>query len=759
MRRHLPKFPFFICVSAFIFLLTNTVKSQGTNRVDIGKSYANLSKLSTGGTFNPGDTIEIRVTVAVITQGSATTVDKVQVFDTVPANTTYIPNSLRLATNEGVTYKTFTDAVSADAGSITSGLYVLMNLGTGATNAAGGIITSNTSRPSFYSSHCITMACYRVKINAAIAYGDSISIGGKALYKITAPSSGPVTTVAFPTYKLLVFSNSGYCSNGLDVPVNSDSLGTFASGTSSNRASALNYTTTYVKQTLTTGQPNDYFYAIVQNSACDSSTNVNSTMPEGTPTKRVFGVWDICGDHTNAASTSFGNAPPGAAARGGYMVLVNASYLTDVAYQETLSGLCPSTYYEFSAWFRNICPRCGCDSTGKGSGAAGYITGPGNDSSGVHPNLNFEIDGLAYFSSGDIKYDRAAPWKKYGFTFLTKATQTTAQFIIRNNSPGGGGNDWAVDDIKVSHCGPSLKMNYAPIVTFCKGYNYPLLLADTVRYLYTNSYVKFKWQQSNIGGTIWTDMTGPGTSGTGAPTMVNGQWQYTTSLPWFYVTGADSGRYYRVLVATTSGNLSSATCAYTDGTTTMVKAITCGSTLTSNFTQFNGQIVSKNAYLTWAASTEDNLKSYEIERSTDGINFSYISAVNAKNISQAKYAYTDPDVLSNNNYYRIRIVDNNANYKYSNIILLNADLQFAVRTLLNPFKENISADVVIPTDGLISINVFNDKGQVIKSTKQLAKKGSNGIIISNLEKISSGMYFLSVEFNNEVIKRKLIKVN
>src|SRR5690606_18522016 len=103
------------------------------------------------------------------------------------------------------------------------------------------------------------------------------------------------------------------------------------------------------------------------------------------------------------------------------------------------------------------------------------------------PNLNFEVDGVAYYTTGDIKYDRGVPWKKYGFTFVTKPGQTTAQFAIRNNSPGGGGNDWALDDIKIAHCGPDLKMNYHPYVIGCREQSFPVTLSDTIRFVY-NSY-------------------------------------------------------------------------------------------------------------------------------------------------------------------------------------------------------------------------------------------------------------------------------
>ncbi len=730
--------------------------SQGTNRVDVGKSFANISKLSTGGTFNPGDTIEVRVTIAVITQTTYTAIDSVQVFDNVPAKTTYITGSLRVATNQGLTYKgPFTESADGDQASNVAG-NIMINLGKNANGTMGGRIRSDTSKPSFYNSHCIMMACYRVRINPTAVYGDTIFIGGSIKYKIATPATGWINT-AFPIYKIKLLQNNGYCSNGSGISAASDSAGTFASGKSQNRVAALAFATTYVKQNISTGQPNDYYYAIVNNSSADGWTIPNSTMPESPALHRVFGLWDIGGDHTGSSNSNIGNPPAAPGARGGYFVLVNASYNTDMAYQETLSNLCPNTYYEFSAWYRNVCPRCSCDSNGRGSGTAGFIPFTGNDSSGVRPNLTFEIDGLAYYTTGDIKYDRVKPWKQYGFTFITKPTQTTANFVIRNNSPGGGGNDWAIDDIKVAHCGPSLTMNYNPIVLGCQANPFVVNLRDTIRYVYNNSYIYYKWQKSNVGGTVWADMAGPGTSGVGSPTLVSGQYQFIAILPPFLAYPADSGTYYRVIVATTAANLTG-NCAYNDGSSTMIKVINCGILLNANFSHFKGQLINKSSFLSWSTQGEQNMYKFEIEKSNDGMTFNMFASVIARNTPEAWYNFTDPELITNKTYYRIKMIDNDGLLKYSNVVLLSPDLRFEVRPLKNPFMNTISAEVIIPEDGKLNLNLFNDKGQLIKTTQMDAKKGINITTMENIIALD-GMYFLSLSFKNETIKTKLVKLN
>ena len=600
------------------------------------------------------------------------------------------------------------------------------------------------------------MACYRVRINATANYGDTLVFGGSIKYKVVTPATG-WSNISFPAYRILLFKNNGYCASGTSVSAASDSSGTFGAGKIQNRAAALAFSTTYIKQNISTSQPNDYNYAIINNSSADAFINPNATMPESPALHRVFGFWDIGGDHTGAANPSLGNAPVAAGTRGGYFVLVNASYNTNVAYQETLSNLCPNTYYEFSAWLRNVCPRCSCDSNGKGSGSAGFIPYPGNDSSGVRPNLTFEIDGLAYYTTGDIKYDRTKPWKQFGFTFSTMLAQSNANFVIRNNSPGGGGNDWAIDDIKVAHCGPSLTMNYNPVVLGCAATPFSVLLSDTIRYVYNNSYIYYKWQKSNVGGTVWADMTGPGTSGVGSPTLVNGQYQYVATLPPFMAVYADSGTYYRVIVATTAANLTG-NCAHNDGTSTLIKVVDCRNVLDVNFRLFRGRLVGNRSYLNWSATGEHNLSHYDVEKSTDGKIFKKISSLTAKNIAEADYNFADPETVIDNTYYRIKVYDNNNVFKYSGVVLLSPMLHFGVTALGNPFIDRLPVEIIVPEDAIIDVRLYNDKGQLVKSMSPAVKKGINTILI---DKIASapGLHFLSVRFKDQTIKTKLVKIN
>src|ERR1700692_1534604 len=151
-------------------------------KIDYGKSYVNLTKGATGGTIEPGDILEVRATFVVGGSGVNDYVDSCAYFDIVPANTTYVAGSLAILTNEGHVYKTFTDIAGDNAGTITAGTNVRINLGfknaPTATATRRGRITYN-DKPSFFGATCIMVATFRVQVTGA--YGSQVKLGGGIL--------------------------------------------------------------------------------------------------------------------------------------------------------------------------------------------------------------------------------------------------------------------------------------------------------------------------------------------------------------------------------------------------------------------------------------------------------------------------------------------------------------------------------------------------------------------------------------------------
>ena len=249
--------------------------------------------------------------------------------------------------------------------------------------------------------------------------------------------------------------------------------------------------------------------------------------------------------------------------------------------------------------------------------SAGYIpSGPG-DSSGVQPNLTFNVNGYDYYTTGDMPY--TGQWIKKGFTYLTGPTQTSMIIYVRNNAPGGGGNDWALDDISVASCAPNISLTPNKPDTLCRGSD------DTVRFKVTaffNNYTQWKLEKSIDGGATWIspgiDTLGNAPSGTALPVFNSGSGLYEWLVTRYYrLNNVDTTVIYRLTIASTAGNLSNAGCNYITSSPKIVRTANCLITLPTQLTVRGDLQNGGLARIQWTSQDETGSIIYIVERSDD----------------------------------------------------------------------------------------------------------------------------------------------
>ncbi|MGC4037671.1 MAG: T9SS type A sorting domain-containing protein [Chitinophagaceae bacterium] len=760
------------------------VTSGATSNVRTGNSYVNVTKNTTGGVVEVGDILEIRMTIWV---GYGATLYNARYLDNIPTKTTMqTGNEIQIITNEGLRYRgyTATDNVNDDAATYKSappaGEYnIRANLGTTGTlplkpanNTATDLtgdstLVSTSSAVPRAGSGLMFAVAYRVQVSGVV--GDTIQLNGGMFRYRTATSSTADSIVTGTPYKIIISQPLTLCSNSFGVNNASEYGGTFGSGNTLNRSTDLsNPIAGYTFVSATSAQSvGDGQYALVNNTSPRGGTNQSANKKNVCPTNvapdllcdnRMFtGYWYINGDHTGTGNAA-GNAPAAPGTTGGYMLAVNADYVASEAYRQQLSGLCPNTYYEFSAWFKNICPSCGADSTG--AQFAGTPTAPTAGYVGVYPNLSFALDGLDRYSTGQIDVvSESSGWVKKGFVFKTDSSQTSATLSIRNNAQGGGGNDWVMDDISIATCFPS--MSYSPTATpmVCSGNT--IQVGDTVRSQFSN-YTYYVWQRSQDGGVTWADLT---TAQTASPTLVSGQYQYITTLnvPSANTTLADSGDIYRVYTGTTLTNITNPNCVANDGSAPIsLSVLNCGVVLKTDLLSFNGNLMNKYAVLSWSTSKEDAPVHFELQRSDDNSLFNTIAIINGKNNGQDKnyYSYTDPQQLDSKKWYRVLMILDNNNMKYSSIIQLNmAAVDFDIENVVNPFSSQLSFNVLTNKSAKADVELIDMQGQTVKSTSFLVYSGNNSLRIPNTDVLAPGVYTLRIRCNDKAVSKKVVKNN
>ena len=684
-------------------------------KIDYGKSYVNLTKGAIGGTIEPGDILEVRATFVVGGSGVNDYVDSCAYFDIVPVNTTYIPGSLAILTNEGHVYKTFTDIAGDDAGSITGGTNVRINLGfknaPTATATRRGRITYN-DKPSFFGGTCIMVATFHVQVTGA--YGSQLNLGGGTISYY--PFGTSITSITFPVDSVMISKNLGICPNSTNNTITSEFGGTFGSGKLKNRGPSSKISNNFTYIPFGPNSPNDYFYCISNNTSTGAAgyTTLNTwpipdpNIPGFAYSHRVFGVWDIIGDHTGATSPLLGNPPADTVnSTGGYMAVINSSYKPSIAFLDTINNLCPNTYYQYSAWFRNICSHCACDSNGKGPASAGFIpTGPG-DSSGVRPNLTFNVNGYDYYTTGDMPH--TGQWIQKGFTYLTGPTQTSMIIYVRNNAPGGGGNDWALDDIAVANCGPSISLTPNKPDTLCRGSD------DTVRFKVSSffpNYTEWKLEKSINNGASWTspgaDTLGNLPNGSTIPVYnaITGMYEYMVTR-YYRLNNVDTTLIYRLTVASTPGNLTNSGCNFITSSPKIVRTVNCLITLPTQISVKGDLQNGGLARIQWTSQDETGNIVYVVERSNDaGAHFSSLATITgtASPGMGNSYVYNDVVPVSGDVFYRVEIIDNEY-HNYSNVILLSTNvIALNISGLVNPFNHSISFNMTVPDDNSIQLS-------------------------------------------------------
>ena len=170
------------------------------------------------------------------------------------------------------------------------------------------------------------------------------------------------------------------------------------------------------------------------------------------------------------------------------------------------------------------------------------------------------------------------------------------------------------------------------------------------------------------------------------------------------------------------------------------------------------------ATVKWSTQSEQNTDHFVLERSLDNISFSAIGFhVTAAGNSTAKKDYQQPDNISSLTqqaiiYYRVKLVDMDGRFKYSNVVVLRLSQKPGVTIWPNPFTSSISVSITTTAETTIDISLIDVSGQTLRKSSQSVSRGITKITIDGLEQLPSGTYL--VEINDKksgVTYQKVIK--
>jgi PKD repeat protein len=172
-------------------------------------------------------------------------------------------------------------------------------------------------------------------------------------------------------------------------------------------------------------------------------------------------------------------------------------------------------------------------------------------------------------------------------------------------------------------------------------------------------------------------------------------------------------------------------------------------------TSFNAEIIDNKVVLNWTTATETNNLGFEIERkiihATDGewITIGFKEG-KGNSIETHNYQYIDKvnDLNATSLYYRLKQVDYDGSYEYSDVVLVNnlAPVDYALyQNFPNPYNPVTTITYSLPIKAQVELVIYNALGESITRLINEEKKAGKYSVKFDATNLPSGIYFYKLQ--------------
>ncbi len=180
-------------------------------------------------------------------------------------------------------------------------------------------------------------------------------------------------------------------------------------------------------------------------------------------------------------------------------------------------------------------------------------------------------------------------------------------------------------------------------------------------------------------------------------------------------------------------------------------------TLEVELINFDARYQGAEVVLNWTTAMESNSASFEVYYSNNGIDFDYLTSVNAQGFSdrETNYTSTHSNPSPNTTYYQLKMIDLDNNSRWSDIVQVSKAGNNTASVY--PGIVNVFADIILTSEQLseATINVFDVNGRLVY-TQETTVEGLEQIQL-NTSNWNQGMYVVDIKIGDQQITEKLIK--
>ncbi len=171
---------------------------------------------------------------------------------------------------------------------------------------------------------------------------------------------------------------------------------------------------------------------------------------------------------------------------------------------------------------------------------------------------------------------------------------------------------------------------------------------------------------------------------------------------------------------------------------------------------FKGSLINDKTALQWETATEINAKEFVVEKSTNAKEFEPIGKVAAKGgNTRTNYNFDDSKLSEDINYYRLKMVDNDGAFKYSNTVAIKLGSKGSkgVSVFPNPVKDHITINHKAADEGAI-IRIVNIAGSTV-AQYNIAKEATQTSV--DASQLAVGQYFINFVSKGTSVTTSFVK--
>jgi hypothetical protein len=189
-----------------------------------------------------------------------------------------------------------------------------------------------------------------------------------------------------------------------------------------------------------------------------------------------------------------------------------------------------------------------------------------------------------------------------------------------------------------------------------------------------------------------------------------------------------------------------------------------GGTLPVELTSFTAAACRNGILLSWMTATETNNAGFEIERRSASSGWQRLGFVDGSGSSniQHQYSFNDAGVPGGSYSYRLKQIDRDGAYEYSNEVeasmAMTAEAYTIMQNYPNPFNPSTTIRFAVPADQQVELKVFNVLGQEVKTLfNGIAAGGVLHAVQFDATGLPSGMYLYRLSTGGKTeVKRMLL---